>query len=738
LFQDILLLQPLRIWMRFVVIAAAANTDVRSLHGVLRERARGIMLREKGLIRDADALIQHFNPACRAARAYPELASSRLLLSLNDFDLMAAKFITRPKKNVYNILNAVEDFLFLAFVATLIFLTTMPDVIQDSIVEVNVTSGINIGFVILILLSQQSIVIPVMIVVASLGTLYLRECLEDRRRHHSRQKAIAPIEVKKKMQIIDGKVVEVEEDDEVDELVQMPVRYKESAAASSEANSSAAIDIDRPCAHVKVKNYRTVIQEKLDRKLRGKDSVVTESNIGESIEELLKAATMRDLEVDASNTLVPTKPVLMSPREFVFQDRRDESGTAPPSQDIEDRDLLARGGGDVGGDVVDFGSVTGGRDDVSIISNLDDWTALRKKKKPQLAGKQLASGETYLGPVSDIIMKTWGGHQYATFESPSRPNLGDDASVSSISSGALRPLRVVPPRLVIPAGLPVPLVNNSQATPTDAAATPQGGVPRPRDIEAGPLSPAEALAKARPSEIFSMFATAKSPSPVGGDAGSADSQAGEARPAWNVRVPRRRRKQNNRAYAADGSTMGEGDRDFDSVTSNSVAGPSTASGQEGAFSDISAQPPQFAWSSMSHILGDVEPFEVSTKTHKSEAANAVNQSQREATSAHDDTPDRPKSILKGDPIFSRQSFDVPAKNPTRTSPLYSQSRGQSPVPDSIDVDYHQNQQLERNFTLPGDAKDPLAPAVMPRVDEKPLNVQDLGDEEGEDDVDADD
>jgi phosphate/sulfate permease len=62
------------------------------MHGLLRERSVTIMRRQRHLITRADALIQHFNPACRAARAFPELAASRLLLSLNDDDLPSHTF----------------------------------------------------------------------------------------------------------------------------------------------------------------------------------------------------------------------------------------------------------------------------------------------------------------------------------------------------------------------------------------------------------------------------------------------------------------------------------------------------------------------------------------------------------------------------------------------------------------------------------------------------------------------
>jgi hypothetical protein len=46
-----------------------------------------IFIRRCGLMKDAHALVQHFNPACRVARLYPTLPISRLLISINDVDV---------------------------------------------------------------------------------------------------------------------------------------------------------------------------------------------------------------------------------------------------------------------------------------------------------------------------------------------------------------------------------------------------------------------------------------------------------------------------------------------------------------------------------------------------------------------------------------------------------------------------------------------------------------------------
>jgi hypothetical protein len=51
------------------------------------QRTRLLYRRTSGLMRTADDFIQHFNPACRVARALPHWPVSRLLLSLSDHDV---------------------------------------------------------------------------------------------------------------------------------------------------------------------------------------------------------------------------------------------------------------------------------------------------------------------------------------------------------------------------------------------------------------------------------------------------------------------------------------------------------------------------------------------------------------------------------------------------------------------------------------------------------------------------
>jgi hypothetical protein len=63
---------------------------------ILKNRSKLVLLRSHGLINNHNQLIQHLNPICRVSRIFPVLPISRLLMSLNDYDMP-----NRPADNLY-------------------------------------------------------------------------------------------------------------------------------------------------------------------------------------------------------------------------------------------------------------------------------------------------------------------------------------------------------------------------------------------------------------------------------------------------------------------------------------------------------------------------------------------------------------------------------------------------------------------------------------------------------------
>jgi hypothetical protein len=157
--QDIFILQPFKVFLRWIFINNIIATQVRTTIEMVRDRARVILCRPYGLLRDSNALIQHFNPACRTARMFPELPISRLLFTLSDYDVPSKKkpaFFARIWENV---------------IYMVLLIVLLPVTIQDTVMEMVISAGLNAFFY---LLAQQWY-ISIIVIIVLIGSLYLRE-----------------------------------------------------------------------------------------------------------------------------------------------------------------------------------------------------------------------------------------------------------------------------------------------------------------------------------------------------------------------------------------------------------------------------------------------------------------------------------------------------------------------------------------------------------------------------------
>merc|ERR1711871_981487 len=90
---ELTVIQPLCVCATHVVIPDVLRFDLILHWRMLRTRARSLVTRnhhnKAGSIMNhqTNSMIQHFNPACRVARALPHLSVSRILIALNDYDM---------------------------------------------------------------------------------------------------------------------------------------------------------------------------------------------------------------------------------------------------------------------------------------------------------------------------------------------------------------------------------------------------------------------------------------------------------------------------------------------------------------------------------------------------------------------------------------------------------------------------------------------------------------------------
>lgn len=84
-----------------VVVQMLVRRKLRDQWMIVTRHAKLVLMRTTGLMKDAHALVQHFNPACRAARTFPHLPVARMLISMSDLDITRAVL---PEENISSVL----------------------------------------------------------------------------------------------------------------------------------------------------------------------------------------------------------------------------------------------------------------------------------------------------------------------------------------------------------------------------------------------------------------------------------------------------------------------------------------------------------------------------------------------------------------------------------------------------------------------------------------------------------
>jgi hypothetical protein len=161
--QDVVLLQPAKIWINFVVISSSVSKHVRKLCERLSLRSRLMMMRTSGMMRYADCPTQHFNPACRAARRFPHLPIARLLMTMNDTDLLKAKL-----PNPY-----LLPFTYCS--AGLFAIAYLPEVLQETLIDVVSGAGIDFGMIGMYAFGKASLIACVVVAALVVVAFVCRE-----------------------------------------------------------------------------------------------------------------------------------------------------------------------------------------------------------------------------------------------------------------------------------------------------------------------------------------------------------------------------------------------------------------------------------------------------------------------------------------------------------------------------------------------------------------------------------
>lgn len=154
LLQKTFFAEPCKILVKWMVLNASVATDVRKFCEALSQRSLVMLRRTNGVVRNYNDMVQHFNPACRAARTYSSLPIARLLLSINDCDINMA-----PRAP--NMLLRVVNF----FGATALSVAALPDPLLEVSLEYLAVALIDFAFIALFFAHTVSPVLVAFLVI---------------------------------------------------------------------------------------------------------------------------------------------------------------------------------------------------------------------------------------------------------------------------------------------------------------------------------------------------------------------------------------------------------------------------------------------------------------------------------------------------------------------------------------------------------------------------------------------
>merc|ERR1711871_740697 len=92
-------MKPTKIALQFILIDLVTFRRMYRLKHVINVRAKSILKRDVGFFMFGYSLIQHLNPACRAARSFPILSVSKFLMACNDCDIR----VIMPRYKFYKV-----------------------------------------------------------------------------------------------------------------------------------------------------------------------------------------------------------------------------------------------------------------------------------------------------------------------------------------------------------------------------------------------------------------------------------------------------------------------------------------------------------------------------------------------------------------------------------------------------------------------------------------------------------
>ena len=163
---DALIISPVKISIQFLVTEMFVSRKAHSLKHAIELRTKSIYKRKTGHFWFSNSLVQHFNPAVRAARNSMQLSVSKLLVCLNDSDFLAVSQDIVPA-SLQGHLDMIEMILSQVLDIALTPFYALPRLVNRAIVDI--IAAVVLAFVLLTTTSSISIYLSIILLLIPLG-----------------------------------------------------------------------------------------------------------------------------------------------------------------------------------------------------------------------------------------------------------------------------------------------------------------------------------------------------------------------------------------------------------------------------------------------------------------------------------------------------------------------------------------------------------------------------------------
>jgi hypothetical protein len=178
---DVFLLSPTRLFLQFLCVDILSFEYSERFKRVIEARSKHILRRTHGLINFFNDFVQHFNPACRAARMYPQLSVSKMLMAVNDADVYVVLKSNKFRSSGNCVLKYAKQILFPILKWVLYFSSSvcllLPTDLWVCLSDLTLTYGMGVVLYVVVQIQSTILILLVLSLYAFSSVIFILDSL---------------------------------------------------------------------------------------------------------------------------------------------------------------------------------------------------------------------------------------------------------------------------------------------------------------------------------------------------------------------------------------------------------------------------------------------------------------------------------------------------------------------------------------------------------------------------------